>query len=100
MADLPKFEMLERGSQIRRSSKSVVANLVEGFGRKQYSQEFFRFLTYALASCDETRAHLDLLFETGSLKSKEAYQTMAEEYAGLSKMIYSFRSAVSRNSKL
>jgi four helix bundle protein len=30
---LPKFEMFEEGSQARRSSKSVVSNIVEGFGR-------------------------------------------------------------------
>ncbi len=29
--DLPKFELYEEGSQIRRSSKSVSSNIVEGF---------------------------------------------------------------------
>ncbi len=54
--ELPKFEMYEQGSQIRRSSKSVVANFVEGYGRRQYKVEYIKFLTYALASCDETKA--------------------------------------------
>ena len=31
---LPKFELYEEGSQIRRSSKSVTAMIVEGYGRK------------------------------------------------------------------
>ncbi len=30
---LPGFEMYEEGSQIRRSSKSIVSNIVEGFGK-------------------------------------------------------------------
>jgi len=52
--DLPKFEMYEEASQIRRSSKSIKSNIVEGFGRRRYKQEFIKFLIYALASCDET----------------------------------------------
>jgi four helix bundle protein len=52
---LPKFEMFEEGSQVRRSSKSIVSNIVEGFGRRRYKNEFFQFLTYAVASCDETK---------------------------------------------
>lgn len=30
---LPKFEMYEEGSQIRKSSKSVKSTIVEGYGR-------------------------------------------------------------------
>ena len=33
---LPKFEMYEEGCQIRKSSKSVKSNIVEGFGRRRY----------------------------------------------------------------
>jgi four helix bundle protein len=55
--DIPKFEMFETGSQIRRSIKSVKANIVEGFGRRQYKLEFIRFLVIAMASNDETIDH-------------------------------------------
>lgn len=65
---LPKIEMYEEGSQIRRSSKSIRSNIVEGYGRRRYKQDFIRFLTYAHASCDETIDHLETLQETGSLK--------------------------------
>jgi four helix bundle protein len=63
LKELPKLEMYEEGSQIRRSSKSVVNTIVEGFGRRRYKQEFIQFLTYSLASCE----HLEL---PGSLKNK------------------------------
>jgi four helix bundle protein len=33
---LPKYELYELGSQIRRSADSVVSNIVEGYGRKRY----------------------------------------------------------------
>jgi four helix bundle protein len=65
---LPKFELYEEGSQIRKSSKSVKSTIVEGYGRKRYQPEYIRFLTYALASNDETTDHLETLFETKSLK--------------------------------
>jgi len=32
--DLPKFEMFETGSQIRRSVKSIKSNIAEGYGRR------------------------------------------------------------------
>ena len=63
LKDLPKFEMFEEGSQIRKSSKSIVNTIVEGFGRREYQQEYTRFLTYALASCDETKEHLEILLK-------------------------------------
>ena len=67
LQNLPKFEMYEEASQIRRSAKSIFANIVEGYGRRRYKQEFIRFLVFAHASCDETVEHLQVLFETGSL---------------------------------
>ena len=42
--------------QVRRASKSVCANLVEGAGRQPWSKaEFRRYLVMALGSADETR---------------------------------------------
>jgi four helix bundle protein len=61
---LPKFEMFEEGSQIRRSMKSVKSTIVEGYGRRRFKQDFVKFLVYAQASCDETIDHLENLFET------------------------------------
>ncbi len=75
LSELPRFELYEEGSQIRRSSKSVVANIVEGYGRRRYKSEYIRFLIFALASCDETREHLEILRETGSLGNAD-YQVV------------------------
>jgi len=51
---LPKYELYEQGSQIRRSSKSIKDNIAEGYGRKRYKSDFIKFLVYSHASCDET----------------------------------------------
>jgi four helix bundle protein len=50
---LPKFELYETGSQLRRSSKSVSANIVGGFCRRRYKAEFMRYLVFAHSSCNE-----------------------------------------------
>ena len=87
---LPAFEMYEEGHQIRKSSKSVKSNIVEGFGRRRYKQEFVRFLTYSLASCDETTDHFYTLFETKSLTDRNKYDYLCEEYDHLGRMISNF----------
>ncbi len=92
--ELPKFEMYEEGSQIRRSSKSIKSNIVEGFGRRRYKQEFIKFLIYSLASCDETTDHLDTLYETRSFVDEERYRRLCEEYDYLGRMITNFIKSV------
>lgn len=79
MEDLPKFEMYETGQQIRRSSKSIKSNIVEGFGRKKYQQDYLHFLIIAFGSLQETSDHLETLFSTGSLKNKEVYNSVCED---------------------
>ena len=91
--DPPKFEMYEQGSQIRRSSKSIVANCVEGYGRRHYKAEYIKFLAYAVGSCDETKAHLELLVETNSL-STEKFDYFINNYRKLGAMLYNLRQAV------
>lgn len=96
---LPKFEMFEEGSQIRRSAKSIPATIVEGFGRKQYQQEFIKFLTYAIASTDETKEHLELLHDTGSLSEDNLFQSLLTKCEELGKKIYRFRETVANDLK-
>ncbi len=74
--ELPKFEAYEEASQIRRSMKSVRSNIVEGYGRRRYKNDFIRFLTFAHASCDETIDHLEILQETESLKNPILYEKL------------------------
>ena len=87
---LPKFEMYEEGSQIRRSSKAIPSNIVEGFGRKRYQQEYIRFLTFAYSSCNETIEHLELLYQSKSLTDKKLYDYFLEEYDKLGRKLNKF----------
>ena len=52
--EFPRIEQWALADQIRRASKSICANLVEGFGRQSWSKaEFRRFLMMATGSADE-----------------------------------------------
>ncbi|MFC0775410.1 four helix bundle protein [Terrimonas alba] len=94
---LPKFELFEEGSQIRRSSKSVTSMIVEGYGRRRYKADFIKFLVYAQSECDETIVHLDFLFETESLKGNDSYYKLQSECDLLSKKINKFIQWVENN---
>ena len=93
---LPKHELYEVGSQIRRSSKSIKANIVEGYGRRRYKAEYIRFLTFAFASCLETSDHLETLFETRSLTDEATYESLHEKLDTLGKMLNKFIQEVER----
>jgi len=97
LTKLPKFEMYEVVSQIRRSMKSVKSSIVEGYGRRRYKQEFIRFLTYSMASCDETVDHLETLFETDSLTDKKLYDLLHEKLDQLGRKVNRFLQSVERS---
>lgn len=91
---LPGFEMYEEGAQIRRSSKSVRSNIVEGYGRRSYKQDFLRFLTFSIASNDEIIDHLETLWETKSLKNEMIYIQLQEKIKLLGKKLNKFMQGV------
>lgn len=92
--DLPKFELYEEGSQIRRSSKSVSSNIVEGYSLRRYKNEYIRYLSQAYASCQETIEHLDYLYDTNSLKERILYDELNKAYNELCGMLFNFVQSV------
>ena len=93
---LPNHELYELGSQLRRSADSVVTNIAEGYGRKNYKGDFIRFLTYSQASCGETVCHLskiNRLYPDVSLDFKEK----SEQYKLLGGKINNFIKYVQLN---
>jgi four helix bundle protein len=93
---LPRFEMFEEGRQIRRSIKSVKSNIFEGYGRRRYKQDFVKFLTYAIASNDETIDHLDNLYNTNSFIDKDLYRNYSETLDKLGKKLNMFLQSVEK----
>ena len=95
---LPKFELYELGSQIRRSSESIVTNIVEGYGRRYYKQEFIKFLVYSEGSCLETKCHFEKIL---SLYPEliEGGRQLLNRYEQLGRMIFKFKQYVQKNWK-
>jgi four helix bundle protein len=97
--ELPGFEKFETGAQIRRSSKSVKSNIVEGYGRRRYKNEFIRFMIMSQASNDESIDHLETLYYTGSLKNEALYKQMRKDMIRLGKEINRFIQALETKHK-
>ena len=84
---LPKYEMYEQASQIRRSSKSIKDNIVEGYGRRRYKQDFIKFLVYAHASLLECISQLEMI---NKLYSEMSVTELIVKYDQLGGKIYNF----------
>ena len=91
---LPKIETYEQGSQVRRSSKSVAAQIVEGYCLRKNKNEFVQYLNRAYASSHETLEHIDLLLETGSLTDTPVHRDIRQECEILCKMLFRFMEGV------
>ena len=89
---LPKYELYETGSQLRRAAKSVSANIVEGFGRRRYKADFVRFLVYAKASLHETEEHLQYISDCYPEQSETV--ALLESAHSLGGRLYRFLAAV------
>ena len=91
---LPKFEMYEEGSQVRRAAKSIGANIVEGYCLRRHKNEYLQYLHRAFGSSQETIYHLGLLFDSQSLTDKKTYDELCEGYDHVGRMIYRFIESV------
>ena len=84
----PKHEQYHGiGDQMRRSSKGVCANLVEGFGKQHISTaEFKRYLSIAIGSADETRLWLSYAKDLKYLE-QQIVDRYRNEYREIAKML-------------
>lgn len=93
---LPKFEIFEEESQIRRSSKSISSNIVEGYALRKYKNEYLHYLYRALGSSEETAEHLRLLFRTKSFPDEKLFNQLSSEYKKLNGMLFNYIQFVER----
>ena len=86
----PANEQRALGDQVRRGSKSICANIAEGFARQGHAPaDFRRYLTMALGSADEMRLWSRYCLDLGYIDEatwqvwRDAYQEIAKMLQGL-----------------
>ena len=90
--DFPAIEQRALGDQVRRASKSICANIAEGFAKQRGSAaEFKRYLLIAVGSSDEMRVWARYCLDLGYIDEamwrhwRDEYHEVSKMLAGLSK---------------
>ena len=83
----PQYEQYEIARQMRKASKSICANLAEGYSKSNASEiEFKRYIQISLGSSDEMLVWLDYSFSLNYIDEDE-YNKFSESYKEISKML-------------
>lgn len=77
--DFPKEETYSLKDQIRRSSRSVSANIAEAFRKRRYEKSFISKLNDSEGEAAETQVWLDYAFACGYINS-ETHIKLNEKY--------------------
>ncbi len=88
----PKIEQYVIADQLRRATKSICANIAEGFTKQKYSiTEFGRFLAIAEASANETLVWIEYAAALAYI-SHEQFLHWDNEYNAIGAMLNKLRS--------
>jgi four helix bundle protein len=92
--DFPALEQRGHADQVRRASKSICANLAEGWGRRGFAPaDFRRFVVMAVGSADEMRVWTRYCLDLGYL-DEAVWRLWCDEYTEISKMLQGLRKAL------
>jgi four helix bundle protein len=84
---LPGIEQWALGDRVRRASKSIPADIAEGFGKPANSKfEFGRFLRIAMGSAEEMRVWIRYCLDLGYIDA-QTWPRWRDEYHAIAKMI-------------
>ncbi len=83
----PGIEQRALGDQVRRASKSICANIAEGFAKQGQSKaEFRRYLSMALGSAEEMRVWSRYCLDLGYI-DEATWQSWRDTYQEIAKML-------------
>ena len=85
--DFPRIEQFALADQVRRASKSICANIAEGFGKQRQSRsEFHRFVLMAIGSADEMQVWSLYACDLGYI-GKDVAERWRSEYREIARML-------------
>ena len=94
--NFPRNEQRGLADQIRRASKSICANLAEGYGKQRISKaEFRRFLAISIGSADEMRVWLRYCLDLRYI-DEPAWVRWRGEYHEIAKMLQGLYSSTKK----
>jgi four helix bundle protein len=82
----PKEEVYSLTSQITRSSRSISANISEGWAKREYEQVFKQHLIHSLGSASETQTWVDFSYDCGYI-TLEMHRNFSEQLDTIGKML-------------
>ena len=82
----PKEEMYSLTSQIIRSSRSMAANISEGWAKREYEQVFKQHLIHSLGSVSETQTWVDFSYDCGYI-TLDTHKSISEQLDTIGKML-------------
>jgi four helix bundle protein len=89
----PKHEQSELARQLRKASKSVCANIAEGFAKQRTSSaEFGRYLSIGIGSADEMRVWIRFAYDLGYVDAA-GWQRWRDGYEEVARMLQGLRRA-------
>ena len=87
----PEIEQRVLADQMRRASRSICANLAEGYAKQRLSSgEFRRYLAMAIGSADEMRVWLRFALDLDYIATDD-WQCWRDEYQEIAKMLIGLR---------
>lgn len=91
----PGFELYELGSQLRRSSNSIPANLAEGFNNK-HTKIYLEGISRAQAELRETKHHLKVAYCKNYI-TLEKLKYFIDEYNVCGKMLTNLEKSLNKH---
>ena len=83
----PKEELYALTTQMRNASRSIPANIAEGWGKRRYEMVFKRHLLDAMGSTNEMLVWLDMAFACTYI-TETTYQALSESYQVLARRLH------------
>ena len=93
----PKIETYSIISQMRRASSSVIANIAEGYGKRNLP-EYIHFISIAISSCNELEVFLLLSKDLNYLNKKD-FDYLMKSHIEITKMLLGLRKALENKNK-